>query len=52
MRDAIIQKASGTNAGFEEAALTAAMKNRYKPAIQNGRPIPVWVSYRVVFELK
>jgi protein TonB len=52
VRDAIIQKASGTNAGFEEAALAAAMKNRYKPAIQNGRPIPVWVSYRVVFELK
>jgi len=52
VRDAIIQKASGTNAGFEEAALEAAMKNRYKPAIQNGRPIPVWVSYKVVFELK
>ena len=52
VRDAIVEKASGTNAGFEEAALEAAMKNRYKPAIQNGRPIPVWVSYRVVFELK
>lgn len=52
VRDAIIQKASGTNAGFEDAALEAAHKNRYKPAIQNGRPIPVWVSYRVVFELK
>jgi len=52
VRDAIIQKASGTNAGFEEAALEAAFKNRYKPAIQNGRPIPVWVSYKVVFELK
>jgi protein TonB len=52
VRDAIVQKASGTNAGFEEAALEAAFKNRYKPAIQNGRPIPVWVSYRVVFELK
>ena len=51
VRDAIIQKASGTNAGFEEAALEAAYKNRYKPAIQNGRPIPVWVSYKVVFEL-
>jgi len=51
VRDAIIQTASGTNAGFEEAALEASFKNRYKPAIQNGRPIPVWVSYRVVFEL-
>ncbi len=52
VHDAIIEKASGTNAGFEEAALAAAMKNRYKPAIQNGRPIPVWVSYRAVFELR
>ncbi len=52
VRDAIIQKASGTNAGFEEAALEAAHKYRYKPAIQNGKPTPVWVSYRVVFELK
>ncbi len=52
VREAIIEKPSGTNAGFEEAALKAAMKNRYKPAIQNGRPIPVWVSYRTVFELK
>jgi len=52
VRNAIIQKASGTKAGFEEAALEAAFKNRYRPAIQNGRPIAVWVSYRVVFELK
>ncbi len=51
VRDAIVQKPSGTNAGFEEAALEAAYKNRYKPAIQNGRPIPVWVSYKVQFEL-
>ena len=52
VRDAIVQKASGTNAGFEDAALEAAFKNRFKPAIQNGRPVAVWVSYKVVFELK
>ena len=52
VRDAIVQKASGTNAGFEDAAVEAAFKNRFKPAIQNGRPIPVWVTYRVLFELK
>ncbi len=49
---AIIAKASGTNAGFEEAAIEAAMKNRYRPAIQNGRPVAVWVSYKVVFDLE
>jgi len=52
VRDTIIRKPSGTNAGFEEAALAAAMKNRYRPALQNGRPVAVWVSYRVVFELR
>ena len=52
VRDAIVEKASGTNAGFEDAALEAAFKNRFKPAIQNGRPVAVWVSYKVVFELK
>jgi protein TonB len=49
---AIIAKASGTNAGFEEAAIEAAMKNRYRPAIQNGRPVAVWLSYKVVFDLE
>ncbi len=49
---AIILKASGTSAGFEEAALEAALKNRYRPALQNGRPVSVWISYKVDFLLQ
>lgn len=36
--------------GLEDAALKAASKYRYTPAIQHGRPIPIWVME--VFEFK
>ncbi len=49
VRDAMILKSSGSRAGFDEAAAQAAYKCRYKPAIQNGRPVAVWVSYKVEF---
>jgi TonB family protein len=52
VRDAIIQRPSGSNAGFEEAAREAAFKCRYLPGKQNHRPVAVWVSYKVAFELK
>lgn len=52
VRQAVIAKASGTSAGFEEAALAAAMNNRYRPALQNGRPVMVWLTYKVDFELR
>jgi len=38
--------------GFEEAAVKAAYKCRYRPAIQNGNPIGVWISYTVEFVLE
>lgn len=52
VREARIAKSSGSNAGFDENALEAAYKFLYKPAIQNGEPIPVWVTYAVKFTLK
>jgi len=52
VRDARVLKPSGTNVGFEESAIEAAYKNRYKPAIQNGRPVAVWVSYKVDFKFR
>lgn len=52
VRDARVLKPSGSKVGFEEAALEAALKNRYKPAIQNGRPVAVWISYKVDFQMK
>lgn len=36
---------------LEEAAVKAAYKNRFTPAIQNGRPVRVWVTYSVHFSL-
>jgi len=47
--DAQILKPSGSDYGFEESALNAAYKYRYRPAIQRGKPVAVWVSYKVGF---
>lgn len=52
VREARVAKSSGMNVGFDEAALEAAYKNIYKPAIQNGRPVAIWVTYPVEFKLK
>jgi protein TonB len=48
--DAIIAKSSGIKS-LDEAALKAAYKNKFKPGIQNGRPVKVWVTYLVEFKL-
>jgi len=52
VRDARVVRTSGCNAGFEEAALDAAYKIKYKPALSNGQPVAVRVSYPVHFRLK
>jgi protein TonB len=52
VRDVIIVKDSGANAGFEEAAMEAARKTVWKPAIANGQPIAVWTTYRIRFRLR
>ena len=52
VREARIMKPSGTCYGFEDAALAAAYKNKYKPAIQHGKPVAVWVSYKVEFRYR
>ena len=52
VRDARILKPSGTQVGFEEAALAAAFEAVYKPAIQNGQPVAVWISYKVEFRFR
>lgn len=52
VRDVIIVKESGANAGFEEAAILAAKQTVWKPAIANGQPIALWVTYKVEFVLK
>ncbi len=49
VRKAQVHKSSGT-VSLDEAAVAAAYKNKFKPGIQNGRPVACWVSYRVNFE--
>lgn len=45
-------KCSRKNMGFEDKAVDAAYKNKFRPAIQNGNPIGVWISYKVLFTLE
>lgn len=52
VRDVRILKDSGANAGFEEAAMEQARNTTWKPAISNGQPVAVWVTYKVIFKLK
>jgi len=47
---AIVAKSSGT-VSLDDAAVEAASKNLFKPGIQNGRPVKVWVTYPVEFTL-
>ena len=43
---------SGTNYGFEEAAIKAAYKNQFEPFQVDGVNTPVWVIYKVRFVAK
>ncbi len=52
VRDAIIAKPSGADIGFEEAAIEAALASSWKPAVANGMPVAIWVTYKVEFKLK
>lgn len=45
-----IGKTSGTQS-LDDAAVAAASDNVFKPGIQNGRPVNVWVTYKVEFTL-
>ena len=47
----ILAKSSGTQA-LDDAALGAAEKCKFSPAIQNGRPVKVWVTFPYEFVLK
>lgn len=51
VKESKVMKSSGIEA-FDKAALDAAPKCIFKPAIQNGKPVAMWVSYKVKFELE
>jgi len=52
VQKAKVQKSSGKDAGLDDAALNTAYKNTYKPALADGEPVAVWVSYKVAFKLQ
>lgn len=39
------------NMGFEEAALAAAKKAVYKPAMKDDKPVAVWIAFQIYFKL-
>ena len=49
--ETLVGKSSG-NKELDKAALVASLKNLYKPAVQNGRPVACWITYKVDFALK
>jgi protein TonB len=49
--EAKVIRCTTKNCGFELAALEAAKKCVYTPAMQNGKPVAVWVAYKVQFAL-
>jgi len=49
---ATIYRESGTNFGFENAALDAAKKNEFEPFEIDGVKHPIWVIYKVRFVAK
>jgi TonB family protein len=49
--DATVYRSSG-NRYLDEAAVAAAPGCRFKPAIQGGKPVAMWVTYKVEFKLR
>ena len=50
--DVMIGKGSSENEGLRQAAVEAALKTVWKPAISNGQPVAVWITYKVAFRLE
>ena len=52
LRKVLVEKSTNPGLGFDEAAVDAAWRTTWRPAIANGHPVGVWVSYSVVFKIK
>lgn len=50
VKDVKIGRSSGYNE-FDDAATRAAWKNKFKPAILDGKPVTVWATYKVDFSI-
>ena len=45
----VVLRAPGANLGFEEAAMEAVKKWRYKPATKSGEPVDVYFTVEIIF---
>lgn len=52
VRDVLVVSESNKSAGFGEAAAAAARRCVWRPAIANGQPVAVWITYKIVFKLE
>jgi TonB family protein len=52
VRQAKVVQESGYNYGFEESALWAAIHSKWKPAIQDEKPVSLWIIYEILFRIK
>jgi TonB family protein len=50
VKKALVHRTSGTPS-FDESAVEAAYKCKFKPGIQKGQPVACWVTYKVEFKL-
>jgi TonB family protein len=51
VRKVLVLTCSRPGLGFEESAMSAGYKVKYRPAIQNGNPVGVWIYYELYFRL-
>ncbi len=49
--DIVVLRAPGKNLGFEQAAIDAVKKWKYKPATKNGIPVDVYFTVEITFSL-
>jgi len=50
--DVKILREAGGSAGLTEAAVAAARKWKFRPAVKEGKRVKVWVTYPVAFKLE
>jgi TonB family protein len=46
-----VLRKSSSDVGFEQAAMDAALKWKYRPAVYNRKPVAVWIMYTLTFRL-
>ena len=49
VRDVVLARSSGSDCGMDQVAMEVARLNKYKPAVRNGQPVAVWVTFKVEF---